>query len=166
MAATLARLGEVLGRDVGPADVEPVVWARAQFAPSFTAVDYARGLAAQARYRRAVQQWWADGWDLLLTPTVDRPPEPIDETAPHTLDDSAGRARAGMTAFTRPFNTTGQPAISLPLHQTADNLPVGIQLVGAYGREDVLIRVASQLEQAQPWTTRHPDTSGAGHAPS
>jgi amidase len=58
--------------------------------------------------------------------------------------------------FTAGFNTTGQPAISLPLHVSEDGLPIGVQLVVAYGREDVLIRVASQLEQAQPWAERLP----------
>ena len=51
---------------------------------------------------------------------------------------------------------TGQPAITLPLHWTADGLPVGVQLAAAYGREDILIQVASQLEQAAPWSHRHP----------
>ena len=66
-------------------------------------------------------------------------------------------AKAGaLAAFTPAFNTTGQPAISLPLHVSLEGLPVGVQLVAAYGREDVLVRVASQLEAAAPWTDRRP----------
>jgi Asp-tRNA(Asn)/Glu-tRNA(Gln) amidotransferase A subunit family amidase len=63
---------------------------------------------------------------------------------------------AQYVAFTPAFNASGQPAISLPLHTTANGLPVGVQLVAAYGREDVLFRVASQIEQAQPWIDRRP----------
>jgi amidase len=61
-----------------------------------------------------------------------------------------------FTPYTAQFNLTGQPAVSLPLHRTPGGLPVGVQLVAAYGREDLLIRVASQLEQAAPWAQRHP----------
>ena len=57
---------------------------------------------------------------------------------------------ARFVPFTPPLNMSGQPAISLPLHWNADGLPIGVQLVAAYGREDVLIRVAAQLEAAQP----------------
>ena len=59
-------------------------------------------------------------------------------------------------AFTALFNVTGQPAISLPLHWSDDGLPVGVQLVAPYGREDLLIAVAAQLERAQPWTDKRP----------
>ncbi|HEX9545797.1 MAG TPA: amidase family protein [Acidimicrobiales bacterium] len=61
-----------------------------------------------------------------------------------------------LVAYTLAFNVTGRPAISLPLHWNAASLPIGVQFVGASGREDVLLRLSSQLEQAQPWRDRRP----------
>lgn len=63
---------------------------------------------------------------------------------------------ADISPFTIPWNVTGNPAISLPLHLTRDGLPVGVQLVAAYGREDLLLSVAAQIEQAAPWSERRP----------
>ena len=57
------------------------------------------------------------------------------------------------------YNVSGHPAISVPLHWTDDGLPIGIQLGARSGGEDVLLRLASQLEQAQPWAGRHPPVS-------
>ena len=61
--------------------------------------------------------------------------------------------------YTTHFNVSGQPAISLPLHWNDDGLPIGVQLVADYAREDVLLRVAAQLEEARPWAPRRPPVS-------
>jgi len=157
MGAGLVRMGEQLGREITVDDVELVNWAQAEFAKSFSGVDYALSLAANVGFRRAVQQWWADGFDLLITPTLGEPPVPIGTFANDPANPMAPMVRAGAyVPFTPAFNSSGQPAISLPLHWTPDGLPVGVQLVAAYGAEDVLIRVASQLEAAQPWADRRP----------
>jgi len=65
---------------------------------------------------------------------------------------------AALVPFTPLFNITGQPAISLPLSISDSGLPIGVQLVAAYGREDLLIQVAAQLEGAAPWGDRRPPT--------
>lgn len=159
MAVGVARLGALLGRDLTVDEMELSTWAQAQWGRSVAAVDYAQAVASAARWRREVQQWWADGWDVLLTPTTAEPAPLLGEHANDAADPMAPLKRAGQwVAFTSQFNVSGQPAISLPLHWTADGLPVGVQLVAAYGREDLLIRVASQLEAAQPWAHRRPTT--------
>ena len=66
----LENMGKAIGRTLTEAEVEPHNWAQAQFAESMTAWQYADALNAVAEYRRATQQWWADGWDILLTPTT------------------------------------------------------------------------------------------------
>ncbi|RMD81020.1 MAG: amidase, partial [Candidatus Dadabacteria bacterium] len=73
-------------------------------------------------------------------------------------DDPLGHTNkvVSLIAFTPPFNVTGQPAISLPLYWNDAGLPIGVQFVAAYGREDVLIGLAGQLEQAMPWKGRRP----------
>jgi amidase len=156
-ASGLANMAKHLGRDLTEEEVEPHNWAQVQYAEAMTAVQYADALSAVAEFRRATQQWWADGWDLLLTPTLAEPPIRIGECTSTSENPMAGMARAGVfVPFTPAFNTTGQPAISLPLHWSPDGLPIGIQLVAAYGREDLLLRVASQIEAAAPWAGRRP----------
>jgi amidase len=162
MGVGLARVSEQLGREIAIGDVELVNWAQAEFARNVSGIDYALAVAANVTFRRAVQQWWApapdgDGFDLLITPTLAEPPVELGTFANDPASPMAPMVRAGQyVPFTPPFNSSGQPAISLPLHWTPGGLPVGVQLVAAYGAEDVLIRVASQLESAMPWSQRRP----------
>ena len=88
-------------------------------------------------------------------PTRDAPVL-LGELAPTKSDASVSDRMGSLVTFAIPFDVTGQPAISLPLHWTDLNLPIGVQLAAAYGREDVLLRVSAQLEQAAPWRDRHP----------
>ncbi|MBG7603328.1 MAG: amidase [Actinobacteria bacterium] len=157
MAVSIDAMGESIGRELTEDDVEPVNWALARHADDTTSVEYAEALAAVVEYRRSLQQWWEGGWDLLLTPTLCEPPVKIGEHDSTPGDPMAGMKRAGdFIAFTPPFNASGQPAINLPLHWNDDGLPIGVQLVAAYGREDLLLAVASQLEAAHPWADRRP----------
>jgi amidase len=154
---SLRRLEEQLGRPLGDVEFEPMNRVMAELAAGFTAIDYALALSAATHFRRSLQAWWADGWDLLLTPTVAELPLPlgtISNNPDHPIDamDRAGQ----FCPFTPPFNMSGQPAINVPVEWTEGGLPVGVQLVAAYGREDLLLRVASQLEDAKPWVHRSP----------
>ena len=151
-------LAGLLGRPVRPDDVEPYLWLLADpEGPPIHAEDFLEAAAWEQDWATRVAAWWADGWDLLLTPTVCEPPPAIDELAALARDPWALLARlAPHMAFTEPFSVTGQPAISLPLGQTPDGLPLGVQLVAEIGREDLLLRVAAQLERARPWAGRRP----------
>jgi amidase len=158
MGVSRRRISEQLGRALGDDEMEPMNRAQADFAGHFSAVDYVLAQSAVAQYRRAIQSWWYEGWDLLLTPTLAQLPLPLGTLVNDPENPMEIMRRAGeFVPFTPPFNMSGQPAISLPIEWTATGLPVGVQLVAAYGREDVLFRVASQLEEARPWAGRTPN---------
>ncbi len=162
MSVAREGLSTILGRPVTVDDMELVNWTMAEFAKHTSSTDYALAVNATTMYRRAIAQWWADGWDILVTPTVGRIPLKLgaivnDPHRPMQPMEVAG----DFVPFTPPFNTSGQPAISLPLHWTDTGLPVGIQFVAAYGREDVLFRLAAQLEVARPWAHHRPTFASA-----
>ncbi|KPM53567.1 amidase [Frankia sp. R43] len=122
------------------------------------AVDLVAGLNAAGRVSRTVAGFFSDT-DLLVTPTLAQPPAPhgtlnYDEDG-YTVE-SWLRRLFDHGPFTAVFNITGQPAISLPLGESAGGLPIGVQVVAAHGREDLLLQVAAQLERALPWAHRTP----------
>jgi amidase len=156
-AAALDEWGLKLGRTLGPQDVEPSTWAMAELGRAVTATQYVTTIEALSRYTRQMASWWSEGFDVLVTPTIAAPPPLLGELCPTAEDPLSGLAKMlPIAPFTGPFNVTGQPAISLPLHWNRAGLPIGVQLVAAYGRENVLLRLAAQLERALPWSDRRP----------
>lgn len=147
------RLGRALTQD----DVEPLTWALADTGRATTASDFLDARQKLQAFSRRVAQWYEGGFDLLLTPTIAQPPPLIGEFDSDADNPLHGLFRAAeLVPFTPPFNVSGQPAISLPLSWNGQGLPIGVQLVAPYGREDVLLRVAAQLEEAAPWADRRP----------
>jgi amidase len=166
-AATLATLERVLGRPIRAEEVEPLTWALAEAGRQHGAGEYLMAVGLHQLVSRVIGGWLAGEFDLLLTPSVGEPPPPLGSYDDSGPDPMAAIRRAWPTAaFSGIFNATGQPAISLPLHWTEDGLPVGVQLVAALGREDLLIRVAAQLERARPWAHRTPPVFAGRDNPS
>ena len=152
------------GRTVGPDDVEPLTWRFYEQGLQGTAIAYLEAINAAHAWSRRMATWWSEterggaGYDLLLTPTMAEPPAEVGDVVSTEKDPDRGLVRAtAFAAFTAPFNVTGQPAMSVPLSwQEPTALPIGVHLVAPYAREDLLFRVAAQLEAARPWIDRRP----------
>lgn len=162
MRRQLDVLEEIAGRPMTSDDVEPANWASGLTGAAVSGATYLASIEALHAYGRRLAAWWSGddgggGFDLLLTPTLAAPPPMIGELVADesTVAETLAKVIA-LIPFTAQFNTSGQPAMSLPLSVGSDGLPIGIQLVAAYGREDVLLRVAAQVEQAAPWADRLP----------
>jgi amidase len=152
--STLQAFEALLGRPIGEEEIEPRNAAYRRAGRELRAVTYLQSRAWLGTWARRMAAWWASH-DLLLTPTVGAPPPQLGWFTAAGPEQEGTRITS-FIPYTAQFNMTGQPAISLPLHWTEGGLPVGVQLVAAYGREDLLVQVASQLEQAAPWSERHP----------
>ncbi len=157
IANDVAALEKQFGVSLTTDDIEPGNHLMAQFGNATNVVTYLSAVTWVQTWTREVVSWWMprdgkQGFDVLVTPTLAGPPPKIGALSG---DDSTDRIREIMQ-YTAQFNMTGQPAISLPLHTSTDGLPMGVQFVGAPYREDVLIRLAAQLESAAPWSARRP----------
>jgi amidase len=147
----LDEASQMIGQTIGEHDVERLTWALAQLGNLISGPAYAAAWRWLQRQSRKIAAYW-DTYDLWLTPTVTSPPPKLGTFASPDDDPLAGIFKAAEFApFTAPFNATGQPAASIPLYHNAEGLPIGVQLVAAYGREDLLFRVAAQLEAVQPF---------------
>ncbi|MEO8448407.1 MAG: amidase family protein [Gemmatimonadota bacterium] len=151
-------LAAALGRPISLDTVEATTLACLEHAKKLTALDVMNADGNRNLVNRTVGAWF-ETVDLLVTPTCARPAWPLGHL--NANDPSIGAQGwfdkvFAEVPFTALFNLTGQPAVSLPLAQSKGGLPIGIQLVARYGREDVLFRVAHRLEEALPWKDRRP----------
>jgi amidase len=150
-------ISQGLGRPLGEEMLEATTWASVQYGRTLKALDLQVALAEMNQVSREVSRFFVEH-DVLLTPVTAQPP----------LKLGVLNANARLSAlewlnhiftlnpFTALFNGTGQPAMSVPLHWSAQGLPIGSQFVGRWGDEATLFRLAGQLERARPWATRRP----------
>ena len=150
-------LAELRGSPIAPDQLEPLTRQMKELADAMSATDYLVALDYLRRISRTIIRFW-DGYDVLVTPTLTRPAIPIGALDSQPGEEPVQRLlkSADWVPFTPVWNATGQPAVSLPLAQSRDGLPIGVQLVGALAAEEMLISLSAQLEQARPWADRRP----------
>ncbi len=159
IAMSIGYSAAIAGRDATDADMEPMSWAIYSMMQHVNAV---QGLGLNAQLQGVARHIisFLEPYDALLTPALAERPLPIgtlDTAAPEPLETFT---RAGLfTPFTPMINATGQPAISVPLFQGEDGLPLAVQLIGRPAGEGQLLALAAQLEAARPWTERRPPVS-------
>jgi len=157
LARRVAALNEIADRELTADDIEPYNWTSAQRGMSMPAHEYLAATERQQAWSNDVINWMSQ-YDLLVTPTSGTPPMKTDELWPPDVKPwkiSSTYALIGL--FTLPLNVTGQPAISLPLHWTDEGLPVGVQLVANMGHDQLLLKLAAELEVAMAWNDRLPE---------
>ncbi|QIL73262.1 amidase [Diaphorobacter sp. HDW4B] len=148
-----------LGRAAREDEFEPLDWAALQSAKSATA---AQLFSARAGFDRAGQllDRFLTQYDLILSPVTAVPPQLLGALRLDQPYQSYANEAMKSSAFTSLMNLSGLPAMSVPMHWTADNLPIGAHFVAPFGGEGRLLRLAAQLEQMHPWAQRMPDLSG------
>ncbi|MDP6475798.1 MAG: amidase [Alphaproteobacteria bacterium] len=164
LAWTITLMEKILDRVPGPDNLQRVTEAIYRHGQDISAAEFLTAQAAFNRANRAASALF-EGYDLLLTPTLAKPPiklGTLDQNAEGVDPATWTRQVFEWCAFTPLFNSTGQPAVSLPLHWTEGGLPIGMQFVARMNGEATLIRLAAQLEQAQPWAERRPPLCYAG----
>lgn len=157
LAESVAGVEAMTGVLAGPDNLERTTWECVQYGRRVTAVELGLANATINTVSREVGRFFTD-YDLLLTPTTNSPSVPLGQ-----LDANADLTAAEWTkqifdtcSFTPLFNATGTPAVSLPLAQSKQGLPIGVQLAGPMCSEAMLLRVSAQLEKALPWADRRP----------
>jgi amidase len=148
--------GEVSGREPTEELVEPLSWTIWNGIRERTPVDYLVARSKLTAFARPIVALW-QRYDAVLLPALAQRPVRIGEIDACSSEPWEDFRRSGQfTPYSALFNITGQPAVSLPLFQGADGLPLGVQLAGRPAGEGPLLSLAAQLEAARPWADRHP----------
>ncbi|TDE39841.1 amidase [Antarcticimicrobium sediminis] len=151
VSVTLKKRAAQLGRPLSENDVDPVTWNAVAHAATLDADAYPAAISVIHMQGRRMAEFH-ETYDVILSPTLAKPPVPLGPQRTDNPDlEAYGRALAEFSPFTQLFNMTGQPSMSVPLHWSPDNLPIGVMFSARFGEEALLIRLASQLEQAKPW---------------
>jgi amidase len=160
LAAWCARWERQRGAPLSMDDVEPPTWGALQLGRAASAAELMEAIISVRAFSRVILRQFAD-LDVYLTPVMITPPPRIGFLDPTQTDPRELMKRQASTfGFTPPFNTTGQPSLSLPLGMSSEGLPIGMMFTARYGDEATLFRLAAQLEQAMPWRDRHPPHFG------
>jgi amidase len=163
IAAQLDEHGAARGRPVTDDEIEPVTAGMVRLGRSVPMMELARAnnafISAAIQYEHFLD---AGRFDLTLSPTVHRAPDPLGTMALTADPQSMGDAISGFAPHCAIFNHIGAPAMSVPLHWTAptptapSGLPIGMMFGARYGEEGLLLNLAAQLERAAPWAHRRP----------
>ncbi len=144
------------GREPTEEDMEPLSW---WLWTTCRGIDSVAATLAGVRLQGAARAivGWTQGWDAVVTPALAEPPVTHGTVDPTSARPDEAFARSGaFTPYTALFNVTGQPAITLPLFQREDGLPLGVQVVGRPAEEGALLALAAELEEAAPGIVGRP----------
>ncbi len=156
LARVLDDAGKTLGRAITDKDVEPITWLIAQAGKAISSIEYSRAIATMHQTGLTLARFM-QRYDVILSPTLAKPPVPLGVLSLSRNDVQAyGKDVGEFGPHTALYNATGQPSMSVPLHWTKDGLPVGVMFSGRFGEDDLLFRLAAQLEKAKPWAGRKP----------
>jgi amidase len=146
---------KALGRDPDPEDVEAATWAVYQRGLKVSGVEYVEAIAAVHAAGRRMGAFLTR-YDVILSTVLAGPPPKLGYFDQNGDVETFVERVTSYLSVTPLHNATGTPAMSVPLHWTADGLPVGVHFAGRYGEEATLLQLAAQLETAQPWFDRVP----------
>lgn len=171
-ATAIASLGDVLNRKARMSDVEPATWILSQLGKTISCEEWIKCIN-EWDFAAFKMEAFFEKYDLYMTPTTAALPSRIGEQDLSKWDlalvktitqlnlvrplkrvglvDEVTKRILDRIPFTQLANLTGQPAMSVPLHLSPEGLPVGVQFITSKGREDILYRLAGQLEQTEIW---------------